>query len=81
MDLFVMIISYGLSSRFKQINDELERVKGEVNKIDYILSFISHSNINCFYCSICLKITGQCDDHNTVNCAISVLSSMMPSLS
>ena len=40
MDLFVMIISYGLSSRFKQINGELERVKGEVNKINYRLSFV-----------------------------------------
>lgn len=31
MDLFVMMISIGLSSRFKQINMDLERIKGEVN--------------------------------------------------
>lgn len=31
MDLFIMIVSVGLSSRFKQINEELRRVKGEVN--------------------------------------------------
>lgn len=30
MDLFVMLISLGLSSRFKQINDDLQRVKGAV---------------------------------------------------
>lgn len=33
MDLFVMIISIGLSSRFKQINKDLQRIKGQVNKI------------------------------------------------
>lgn len=30
MDLFVMMISLGFSSRFKQINDDLERIKGQV---------------------------------------------------
>lgn len=32
MDLFVMIISIGLSSRFKQINEDLQRIKGQVSK-------------------------------------------------
>lgn len=32
MDLFVMIISVGLSTRFKQINKDLMRNKGEVTK-------------------------------------------------
>lgn len=31
MDLFVMMISAGLSTRFKQINEDLQRIKGEVN--------------------------------------------------
>lgn len=31
MDLFVILISLGLSSRFKQLNMDLERIKGEVN--------------------------------------------------
>lgn len=31
MDLFVMIVSLGISTRFKQINDDLERIKGKVN--------------------------------------------------
>ncbi|XP_055326852.1 gustatory receptor for sugar taste 64f-like [Sitodiplosis mosellana] len=35
MDLFVMMISVGLSSRFKQINEELERVKGEHMSEDF----------------------------------------------
>lgn len=30
MNIFVVIISIGISSRLKQLNDELERVKGEV---------------------------------------------------
>lgn len=33
MDLFVMIVSVGLSSRFKQINEDLQRIKGQVNCI------------------------------------------------
>lgn len=33
MDLFVMMVSIGLSSRFKQINEDLQRVKGQVNSI------------------------------------------------
>ena len=32
MDLFVMICSIGLSTRFKQINDDLERIKGKVSE-------------------------------------------------
>lgn len=31
MDLFIIMISAGLSSRFRQINDELQRSKGLVN--------------------------------------------------
>lgn len=31
MDLFVILISLGLSSRFKQLNVDLERIKGEVD--------------------------------------------------
>lgn len=30
MDLFVMIVSIGLSSRFKQINEEMRKFKGKV---------------------------------------------------
>lgn len=30
MDLFVMMISAGLSTRFKQINEDLQRIKGKV---------------------------------------------------
>lgn len=32
MDLFIMMISVGLSTRFKQINEDLQRIKGEVPK-------------------------------------------------
>lgn len=32
MDLFVMMVSIGLSSRFKQINEDLQRIKGQVIK-------------------------------------------------
>lgn len=39
MDLFVMVISLGLSTRFKQLNDELEQVKGEVNSLKISLDF------------------------------------------
>lgn len=35
MDLFVMMISLGLSSRFKQINEDLQRIKGEVMSEDF----------------------------------------------
>lgn len=30
MDLFIMMISAGLSTRFKQINEDLQRIKGKV---------------------------------------------------
>lgn len=43
MDLFVMMISLGLSSRFKQINEDLQRVKGEVilcSMMIFILLFL-----------------------------------------
>lgn len=33
MDLFVILISIGISTRFKQFNMNLERIKGEVNFI------------------------------------------------
>lgn len=39
MDLFVMIISVGLSSRFKQINEELQRVKGEVTNHNFLFYY------------------------------------------
>lgn len=32
MDLFIMMISVGLSTRFKQINEDLQRNKGKVKK-------------------------------------------------
>lgn len=35
MDLFVMMISLGLTSRFRQINDDLQRIKGEVMSEDF----------------------------------------------
>lgn len=37
MDLFVMVISLGFSSRFKQINDDLHRIKGEVISVVFSL--------------------------------------------
>lgn len=52
MNLFIMIISAGLSTRFKQINEDLQRIKGEVKKSPVKLirivriSFESNS-INC----------------------------------
>lgn len=38
MNLFVMIVSLGISTRFKQINDDLENVTGEVS------SYIANSS-------------------------------------
>ncbi|XP_055326851.1 gustatory receptor for sugar taste 64f-like [Sitodiplosis mosellana] len=35
MDLFVMVVSVGLSSRFKQLNEDLERVKGKRMSEDF----------------------------------------------
>lgn len=32
MDLFIMMISVSLSTRFKQINEDLQRIKGKVGK-------------------------------------------------
>lgn len=40
MDLFVMMISAGLSTRFKQINEDLQRIKGKVKTMQIQL----HSN-------------------------------------
>lgn len=37
MDLFVVMISCGLSSRFKQINEDMRRIKGEVKPKKKIL--------------------------------------------
>lgn len=49
MDLFVMIISIGLSTRFKQINDDLQRIKGEVRK--KMMEF-RYDNYNFFFLQI-----------------------------
>lgn len=35
MDLFIMMISVGLSARFKQINEDLQRIKGKVKMLQY----------------------------------------------
>lgn len=42
MELFVMIISFGISTRFKQINDDLKRLKGEVYFINLFQKNIFH---------------------------------------
>lgn len=42
MDLFVMVVSIGLASQFKQINADLKRVKGRV-KVFFFLSQLLHS--------------------------------------
>lgn len=39
MDLFVMLISLGLSSRFKQINVDLQRVKGTVILVFFLYEY------------------------------------------
>lgn len=36
MDLFVMTISIGLTSQFKQINADLQRIKGQVCIYTYL---------------------------------------------
>lgn len=48
MSLFIVMISIGLSSRFKQLNSEMERIKGEViqNMIQFkILLFLNLKKI------------------------------------
>lgn len=57
MDLFVMLISVGLASRFRQINDHLFRHKGQVSnilstKIPTLIMIIISINRKC------LKIIG-----------------------
>lgn len=37
MNLFIVMVSIGISSRFKQLNDEMNRVKGEVSSFFRIL--------------------------------------------
>lgn len=48
MDLFLMMVSVGLSSRFKQINDDLERIKGEVETTTILLSISNCFKLNQF---------------------------------
>lgn len=48
MDLFVMIISIGLASRFKQINEDLQRVKGQVNQPSDIINVINVQGLILF---------------------------------
>lgn len=52
MDLFVMIIGISLSTRFKQINDDLQRIKGQVSemisvrfKLNHPISLIFNKNV------------------------------------
>lgn len=41
MDLFVMLIGVGLSSRFRQINESLMRHKGQVNDANWIFTCVN----------------------------------------
>lgn len=77
MDLFVMILSIGLSSRFKQINEEMQRVKGEVGSYKFHPNDILFIKKNVFI-SIWQKTIGQCVECSIVRCPASVLLLMMP---
>lgn len=53
MDLFVMLISVGISTRFKQLNDALFRVKGQVIAADFWAEHrVNYRNL----CQLCDKI-------------------------
>lgn len=49
MDLFVIVISLGLSSRFKQINDNLMKHKGQVRFCSLLLLSVFSFGKNVFY--------------------------------
>lgn len=62
MDLFVILMSIGISSKFKQFNSNLELIKGEVGFVQLFLTFlvlIEVDSVDSFLCSTCPMITGN----------------------
>lgn len=71
MDIFVMIISIGLASKFRQLNDNLLTFKGMVSTCGYLPHMVSYISYPLF--STCLHLSGQRGAFNIVifaHCAV-----------
>lgn len=69
MDLFVMVVSIGLASIFKQINIDLQQMKGRVIITDLFFSKIFQL-IFFFHSSTLRKVFGYCAEFNIVKWCI-----------
>lgn len=62
-DLFVMVVSIGLASQFRQINTDLQQIKGKVFQLFFVVLILFHKYFK--FDSTCLKDIGLYDEFST----------------
>lgn len=66
MDIFVMIVSIGLASKFRQLNDNLLTFKGMVRETERYLCYMCCCILWFLICSTCLLLFGRKGAYNIV---------------
>lgn len=69
LNFFIVMVSVGISSRFRQLNREMDRIKGEVRNKSMIIIFnfihrMKNTESRIYLISVLRKNIGKSDGHN-----------------